>query len=120
MARITIQQTIQKFAYEIAKTYPAAELAQWGAAAMTLRQPYWGWDAEATYTLPNVITRDKHVTIIRSDGTTVNDFDNPFLYFTFPEKIPVDNPALRRFADLPRTARYADRNGNSQPDVLVK
>ena len=72
------QQIIYNNAQQIAATYPSDTVAQYQAAATTLRIPYWDWARNAT--MPDVTNQPK-ITIHTPTGTQL--IDNPLYTYTF-------------------------------------
>ena len=74
----TSQQIIYNNAQQIAATYPSATVAQYQAAATTLRIPYWDWARNAT--MPDVTNQPK-ITVNTPTGSQL--IDNPLYTYTF-------------------------------------
>ena len=72
------QQIIYNNAQQIAATYPSATVAQYQAAATTLRIPYWDWARNAT--MPDVTNQPK-ITINTPTGPQL--IDNPLYTYIF-------------------------------------
>ena len=72
------QQIIYNNAQQIAATYPSDTVAQYQAAATTLRIPYWDWARNAT--MPDVTNQPK-ITINTPTGAQL--IDNPLYTYTF-------------------------------------
>ncbi|KAH9484705.1 Polyphenol oxidase 1 [Psilocybe cubensis] len=111
------EQEIQRHARNIAATYTHDRPA-WEAIAAELRQPYWGWDKVETMTLPAQVTTSPTVEIIKPDNLARVSVPNPFLTYAYPAG---ENSVFAYpFNVWPRTARYPDASGKSQPILLNK
>ena len=90
------QQIIYNNAQQIAGTYPSATIAQYQAAATTLRIPYWDWARNAT--MPDVTNQPK-ITINTPTGSQL--IDNPLYTYTFhPRPSTSDFPTKESVSGL--------------------
>uniref|UniRef100_A0A8H7Y6A8 tyrosinase n=1 Tax=Psilocybe cubensis TaxID=181762 RepID=A0A8H7Y6A8_PSICU len=112
---VLFEQEIQKIARELAQAY-THNRPLWEEAAAALRQPYWGWDNTATMVPPLHITTYPTLMIVKARSTAFVRVPNPFLTYTYPKNGNAGFPP--DFNVWPRTTRYPDASGNSQPDKL--
>ncbi|PPQ86816.1 hypothetical protein CVT25_012666, partial [Psilocybe cyanescens] len=112
---VLFEQEVQRIARQIAATY-TYDRPIWEGAALSLRQPYWGWDNLATVVPPDQVISSPTVQIMRPIGPALVSVPNPFLTYTYPANAnAVFTPP---FNGWPRTVRYPDGAGNSQPTLL--
>ncbi|KAI0631517.1 hypothetical protein C8Q77DRAFT_1227481 [Trametes polyzona] len=76
-----LEQEIQKIAISIAGQYTTFQ-ADWMAAAISLRQPYWDWAQTATP--PDMIYKDDTLTVPGPPIGQNITLPNPFKFYTFP------------------------------------
>ncbi|PPQ90313.1 hypothetical protein CVT25_007898 [Psilocybe cyanescens] len=113
---VLFEQEVQRLARQIAATY-TYDRPLWEAAAASLRQPYWGWDNQATVIPPNQVISSTTVQIMRPDRRELVSVPNPFLVYTYPQS--ANAAFIAPFNRWPRTVRHPDANWNSQPSRLV-
>ena len=111
-----LQQIIYNNAQQIAATYPSATVAQYQAAATTLRIPYWDWARNAT--MPDVTNQPK-ITINTPSGAQL--IDNPLYTYTFhPRPSTSDFPTSESVSGLERhvLSKTCDTPGCAKIDSL--
>ncbi|KAF8171240.1 tyrosinase [Mycena galopus ATCC 62051] len=105
------EATLQTAAIEIAATYTVNK-AQFQAAALELRQPYWDWASNAVPP-PEVISLDQ-VSIVAPNGQTIK-VANPLRRYTFH---PIDPSFPVPYNKWHTTLRQPDTtNANATDDV---
>lgn len=104
-----MQQVLQNYAKDIAKTYKIDQ-AQWEKAAADLRQPFWDW-AKNTLPPPEVISLDK-VTITTPDGLRA-EVDNPLRRYRFH---PIDASFPDPYDNWATTLRHPTTDGSDAQD----
>ncbi|KAH9484704.1 Tyrosinase [Psilocybe cubensis] len=112
---VLFEQEVQRIARRIAATY-THDTDRWNIEAAFLRQPYWGWDQIATVVPPPEVISAPMVSIVKPDSPAEVLVPNPFLTYTYPAGANAVFGAP--FNAWPRTARYPDGLGISQPAKL--
>ncbi|KAJ7339997.1 tyrosinase [Mycena albidolilacea] len=106
------EQALQRAAIAIAATYTVNK-AQFQAAALTLRQPYWDWASNAVPP-PEVISLAK-VTITTANGQRVQ-VDNPLRRYTFH---PIDPSFPAPYSSWKTTLRQPTTTGPNAVDNVA-